>query len=257
MEHETLSGHRIEFEKPTGKLATFLRRAQAAAEDPKVTEDDLVALLYSAENPLLSPGLVPGRGVVTKETLANPVYRVLQDLLFRKHVAERKVDVQALADRHTLTPSEVAERLGVHVSAVRQAIQAQRLPAWVKDGRLYIDPRALDAFELVRAGPKAQGRPLTICAGSSPGTSFRVKHPGARELERKGRAVVSQVEEWSRVAVLSGGEGRHRFFELEPVASGEERIKLGEFYVEGPFRIVKKINNPREAREAYKVFEPE
>ena len=35
----------------------------------------------------------------------------------------------------TMTPAEAATRLGVHVNAVRQAIDAGRLGAWMKGGR--------------------------------------------------------------------------------------------------------------------------
>jgi excisionase family DNA binding protein len=256
MEHLTLSGHRIEFERPTGALAEFFKRATKAAEDKRVTEDDLIALLYSDANPLLSPGFLPGRGVVTKETLAQPLYQVLQDLLLRKSLAQRKLDVQAVADRHTLTMVEAAERLGVHVSAVQQAIKAQRLPSWIKANRHYLSPEAVDAFELSRRGPKPKGRKLTYRAGNEYGTSFRVRVPDSKVLEKSGRAVVAEVDEWSRIAVLSGGEGKYRFFELEPVASGLERLEFEGFYVVGPFRVIKKINNPREASEAFKAFEP-
>jgi excisionase family DNA binding protein len=256
MEYVTLSGHQVEFERPTGALAEFYKNAIKAAADKHVTEDELITLLYSADNPLLSPGLVPGRGMVTKETLAHPLYRVLQDLLVRKHVAARGLDVQAMADRHTLTMVEAAARLGVHVSAVQQAIKAQRLPSWIKDGRHYLSRNAVDAFELARRGPKPKGRPLTYRAGNAPGTSYRVKAPASRVLEKKGRTVVAEVDDWNRIAVLSGGEGRYRYFELEPVASGSERLEFGGFYVDGPFRVTKKINNAREAREAFTAFEP-
>lgn len=254
--HETISGHRVEFDEPEGELAEFFARARTAAADSAASENDLITLIYSADNPLLSPGVVPDRGVVTKDTLAHPVYRVLQDLLIRKRVAEQGLDVQAMADRHTVTIAEAAEQLGVHASAVQQAIKAQRLPSWVKGGRHYMAPSALDAFELSRRGPKPKGKPLRYCSGSEPGTSFRVKVPTSRVIEKKGKAQTAEVDTWARVAVLSGGEGRHRFFVLEPVASGSERLELGSFYVEGPFRVTKKVNNAREAREAYKAFEP-
>ena len=254
--HETLSGHRIEYDDPDPELAAFLASVRAAADDHEATENELITLIYSADNPLLSPGLVPGQGVVTKETLAHPVYRVLQDLLLRKHVIEHGVDVEAMAARHTIGASEAAERLGVHVSAVRQAIEAQRLASWVKGGRHFIAPAALAAFELAKRGPKPRGRALRFRAGNAPGQSFRVKAPSSEVLEKKGKTVTAEVGEWQRIAVLSGSEGSYRFFEIEPVASGSERIAAGPFFVEGPFRIVRKVNNSREANREWKAFEP-
>jgi len=155
--HETLSGHRIEFNEPEGELARFFELVRRSANDPSFTENDLIALIYSADNPLLSPGVVPGRGMVTKETLQHPVYRVLQDLLVRKHVQERGSDVAAMAARHTLTMAQAADQLGVHVSAIQQAIKAQRLASWVKNGRHYLSPSAVAAFKLSRRGPPPKG----------------------------------------------------------------------------------------------------
>ena len=45
-------------------------------------------------------------------------------------------------------------QLGVSVSAVRQAIDAGRLGAWLKAGRVFVDPRSLATFKLSPRGPK-------------------------------------------------------------------------------------------------------
>ncbi|RYZ17179.1 MAG: DNA-binding protein, partial [Myxococcaceae bacterium] len=51
--HTTLEGHEIRFDEPTGDLAAFVAAVRAAAADPAVTENDLVALIYGPTNPLL------------------------------------------------------------------------------------------------------------------------------------------------------------------------------------------------------------
>ncbi|MBS2025329.1 MAG: hypothetical protein JST92_23250, partial [Deltaproteobacteria bacterium] len=47
----------------------------------------LFALVYGEDNPILAPRPEAGRGFLTRESLADPLYVVLQDLLFRKRVA--------------------------------------------------------------------------------------------------------------------------------------------------------------------------
>ncbi len=128
--HVTLSGHEIRYDDPSPDLGDFLALARKMAEDPAVKERDLLALIYGAENPIMDKTLFPGRGAVTREVLENPVYHVLGDLLFRKEVQQRGLDVGAIAARYILTPGEVAERLGVHVSAVTKAIAGRRVSSW-------------------------------------------------------------------------------------------------------------------------------
>lgn len=144
--HLTVTGHRVEYDEPDGKLARFLARVEKLAGDPKTTEDDLVSVIYSAENPILAPSPFGDRGIVTRETLGNPVYRVLTDILRRKDFAERRVDIAKLSAGYTLSVVEAAERIGVHESAVRQAIAANRIASWVKDGRHYLHPKWVDQF---------------------------------------------------------------------------------------------------------------
>jgi hypothetical protein len=84
--HETMSGHVIEYERPSPKVGAFLARLQEMLEDRKTGEQEMIAVAYSTENPILAQGLFPGRGAVTREVLADPVYHVMADLIARKHV---------------------------------------------------------------------------------------------------------------------------------------------------------------------------
>ena len=151
--HRTITGHPIELE-PTPKVAAFLRRLEEAVADPKVTERELTGLAYGPENPFLDHSMFPGRGAVTKDVLANPAYRVMTDLLFRKRIVEQKIDVSKLEARYTMTPPQAAAELGITEGAVRQAIAAGRLPSWYRDGRHYLDPRSLSSLELTAAAGK-------------------------------------------------------------------------------------------------------
>jgi excisionase family DNA binding protein len=147
--HEAITGHSIEYPEPSGKLlalAKLILKLEGLLTDAKKTEEDLVALIYSGANPLLEPSPVGGSPLVTKETLARPEYRVLLDLLERKRIAVRKIDVTKIAAGYTLTVAQAAERLGIHESAVRQAIAAGRLASWIRDGRTMLHPKWVDLF---------------------------------------------------------------------------------------------------------------
>ncbi|MBX3216932.1 MAG: hypothetical protein KF850_33175 [Labilithrix sp.] len=156
-DYRTVSGHTITFEAGP-KVAAFLRRIEAAVDDPKVSERELTGLAFSAENPILDHSLFPGRGGVTPKVLADPAYHVMTDLLFRKQLAEQGDGVEKIAARYSMTVAEAAAELGIHASAVRQAIAARRLASWVKDGQHYLDPRAVRALEVGTRGPKGPRR---------------------------------------------------------------------------------------------------
>lgn len=166
----TVSGHEVRYGAPP-TVAALIERLKAMLADPAATEDDMIVAVYNQDNPVMDREVIPGRGAVTTRTLANPAYRVMTDLLFRKRLAEGGQDSAALAARYTLTVGEAAGRLGVSRSAIHQAIQARRLSAWVKDGQNYLDPDYLDGFQLSRRGPKSKkrqaARPAEPAAGKT------------------------------------------------------------------------------------------
>lgn len=92
---------------------------------------------------------------------------------------------------------------------------------------------------------------------------MHVKH-AAGELDDRvsagPRSVVSGVVRagWRRLAVLTVDAPKQRLFVLEPAAEeASPPLTCGPFYVRGRYRITDRINNPREAREAWKAFTPE
>ena len=79
----TLEGVRIEF-SPREDVDVFLSRLAQAASDAAVTEQDLIAMAYATDNPILNNEPVSGVGVVTSAVLADPAYAVMNDLLRRR-----------------------------------------------------------------------------------------------------------------------------------------------------------------------------
>lgn len=252
--HETISGQRIELE-PTTAEAAFLARAQAIASDKKRSVDELVALVYGAENPILERRPQgSGRSEVTRATLEHPVYLVLCDLLDRKEAAAAGLTAAELAAPYTVTVAEAAAQLGISVDAVRKAIAARRLPAWVKGSQYYLDPETFELLgEVGKRGPTpAKVAPLRVRAGFNGSAKLEVKAPG--EPIGSARAVVEgTISRWRRVGVVTGAVGRLRFFELVP-DDQEEEITLGELFVRGRFKIARKENNAARARAAWEEF---
>jgi excisionase family DNA binding protein len=250
--HRLLSGETLEYERPTGLLATFLQRVRDAVHDPRVTEAELSALLYGPENPLLDQTAIPGRGVVTRAVFADPRYHLMLDLLAQKRVQEGTLDVDKAAARYTLTVAEAAERAGVHESAIRQAIAAHRLPSWKRGTRHYLSPEDVDAYKPARHGPAP---PLEVRFGSKEGARLSIKHDGGELVvdSKEGNIQNGHLERWRRVGVLAGSSERARFWLVEP---GDELEEIGHagFFVRGRMRVVSKENNALRARAAFKNF---
>lgn len=262
--HLTLSNKEIEYEL-TPELAAFVDRVRTLAAAKRTTDADLVGLIYSKENPILDHSLFPERGAVTREVLDNPVYHVLCDLLARKRLELEGVDVEVLASRYTVTVSEAAEMLGIHPSAVRQAIDARRLASWKKDGKHFLNPDHFASFRLGNGGPKKRAEPtigqtLVVRMGNVEGSSVRISALGSEVFGVRdvGHILRGDVApSWTKVFVIAthtrGAQKTVRYFELAPSHEAAE-LKIGdEFYVRGGFRIVRKTNNATEANAAWRA----
>jgi excisionase family DNA binding protein len=156
--HTTLTGHAIEFEAG-GTFRAFLARLHGMLDDARVTDQEMIGVAYGRENPVLDHAFFPGRGCVTREVLEDPRYAVVADLLARKNVAVARLSIESLAEQYSLSVAQAAERIGVHESAVRQAIAARRLPSWLKAGRHHLAPSAVDAFALATGGKRRGPQP--------------------------------------------------------------------------------------------------
>ena len=249
--HKTISGHSIDYDV-TNLEREFLARVESAAKDPTVSSDDLTALVYSDENPLLDDAPTPelaGRGMITRATLANPIYHVMVDLLERKRLSAAQI--QRIAARYTMPVAEAADVLSVGLEAVRKLCRARRIPSWMKDGAYYVDPSKIVEQWSARGekSPAQPARPLVYEGGydGHDKAYLRVKTPTG-EVGDHGK-----IANWERVAVVTAGGGTVRVFVLEPAETPNE-IAFRKFYVRGNFKIVEKINNTAKARVAWDEF---
>jgi len=260
--HTTVMGHRIEFDPPP-KVARFLERIERMVDDPDVTQRDMIGLVYSQENPILDHTIFPERGGVTRDVLADPVYAVMTDLIFRKHIAEDRIDVAKLAAKYSMTVAEAAEHLGINESAVRQGIASKRIPSFVKDGRHFIDPRSLTTLEVGTRGPRGRARelggPLEIVMGHTKGASLKVKcnEPIEPMGRLDGNVLRGRLRRWKRVVVMTTGEGgTKRAFVLDR-GDADNAIEHGPFSVRGRFVIKEKANSSKSAEQVWAVYEVE
>jgi excisionase family DNA binding protein len=266
-EHTCVNGERITYGPLGPAEAAFLERVRQASVDPAVTENDLIALIYGRDNPLLDHTMLPGHAMVTGAAFEHPAYQVMVDLLGWKRVQLGTLDLAAARARFTLSVADAAEVLGITPQAVRKAIKARHLASWRDGEQLFLDPRSVAAFKTTRATSyqgQGVGKPprLAVRVGNAPGVSFKLKHPG--ELEDRtsagGNVVAGALARWKRVAVITSAEEGdrkgQRFFVLEP-GSEETELALGDFYVRGRFTVVEKINNSAKARDAWKAFTAE
>lgn len=235
----------------------FVQRIANLVEDNRVTDAELLALVYGPENPLLESQKTAGYSFVTPAAFESPMFRALLDLVDRKKVALGKLDLEAAAARYTMSVADAAARAGVVESAIRTAIITGRLPAWFREGKNFLDPASVEAFAIARGAPPAQDV-LQVVTGSADGASLRISVVGG-ELEvisKRGSLVSGRVSTFSMIAVITGvkrgDKTTYRYWLLAPDAK-PETIALGNMKVAGRFRIVEQYNGPQ-ANEAWRAF---
>jgi excisionase family DNA binding protein len=134
--HELINGEELVFSQPEDSVIEYLERIRHAMENPTVSEQKMLELIYHPDNPLMDPEIIPGRGMVTTRTLEHPAYRVMMDYLDRKRVESGTLDLAGTEAAYSLNVTDAANLLDIHPSAIRQAIQSGRLTAW-KKGRTH------------------------------------------------------------------------------------------------------------------------
>lgn len=260
MKYTTTLGETIEYPKPRPDVSAFLTRAKEAAEDPAVSEAELITLIYGPDNPILEQGRFPGRGAVTKEVLANPIYHVLQDLLQHKRITLGHVSAEQLLSSFSLTVSEAAKKLGISQAAIRKAIAANHLSATKRPNGYLIDPRSVDSYRSrVTKRGLDKGPDLRARVGSAPGTSVRLKVEGEKVVDRSkdgaARFVDLEAAEFHEAALACSDEEQSLFLRVAP-AVRKSRFDFGPFWLEGKFKIVEREEEPKKAVRRFREFSP-
>ncbi len=152
--YTTIAGEEIAYPTPAPDVAALLSALVDAVNDPIVSESEIIELIYGKENPLLRQDVLPHHGVVTKEVFDNPLYHVMTDLLGRKRVQLGTLNVDKALSQYTMTVSEAAEELGIHPSAVRQAIKTRRLAGVKKGSQYFLRPLSVRSYKVSQRGPK-------------------------------------------------------------------------------------------------------
>lgn len=282
-QHTTITGHTIDYD-PTPDVAAFLDRVRKLAADPTTTENDLITLAYSRENPILDQGMFLDRGAVTKEVLERPEYRVLVDILGRKRLEQEGRTLEYVAAQYTMGVAEASRMSALSVSAIRQAITSGKLPSRIHEGQHRLNPRHVAAFALASdtgtRGPKRErthpvlvGEALDVCFGARDGASLKFRTGGAGFFSIQTDGGVSRVTDpnmiagvggvkrakidagWSVLHVFSaldrGGKPSARYQLLRPSTEPNE-LRVGDtFFVRGKFLIENVENNPRIASEMF------
>jgi len=156
----TLTGRQLFLEmKARGNAfseATYYEGVRDLVNDPESTAADVLELILSDLNPCLQPGVVPGSGFVSRTTLESSLWVALVDLLDRKRLEELDAELRVgIEDRFSVPLARAAEQLKIHVSALRQAVHANRIPSWFKDGGHWLRPETVAAFKPERRGPSS------------------------------------------------------------------------------------------------------
>lgn len=256
-QHQLLSGETITVELRTADEAQFFARLQFEADNETTTEAALVDVMYGPDNPILTHGVLEGRGLVTREVFARPLYHAMLDLLDRKRLQVGGMDADAVEGRASLTVREAAERLGISDNAVRQALAARRLSGTKIGGQWRLDASAVESYKPSRRGLSS---PVEVVLGNTEGMSFRVKHPGQLEDKRKvgKRMFRGQIAAgWKRFGIIITAGDLCHFFEFEPGPRQVSTTYGGPFSLRGRYEVVRDVKGQLAATDAFAAFEPE
>jgi hypothetical protein len=128
------------------------------SKDPNTAAENMRALVFGSENPLLArhptlPGAYPDA-----DTVKHPLYWVCVDLLQRVELRAAGVALERAAAPFTTSVAEAAERLGRHRYAIHNAVNKRTLHGWMHDGRLYLLPAEVAAYDVPRRGPRPRSK---------------------------------------------------------------------------------------------------
>jgi hypothetical protein len=259
MTYETADGKKIVVDDMSAEVRDFLKRIQTIADDETKTVDDLILCIYSTDNPIMDTNFIPGRAMVTEIVFNNPVYSVMNDIIYRKQLAKRGQTIDDVYKSYTVSVQGAAAKLSMTPAGIRQAINAKKLDAIRQNGQWWIRPASIDGYRVSNRGKHLKrGKPSVVAkVGSEPGMSFSIKVTPGTLLEENESGERCFPGDWTEAIIkttIKSDQGNSvRAYVIQPGPHTDE-IHLGTRYVRGAFDVVRKINNPREANETWKNF---
>ena len=274
-----IDGSALTLPPRTPNEEAFLRKVEKASADSQVDDVQLAELIWSKKNPLLVVHPATGRPVADRKTYDDPAFQFMLDRVERKRIELGKLDRDAAQARFTMTVNEAADKLGVNPSTVRVAINAHRLVAMKAGGEYRLDPASVASYQVSTRGARAVVQ-ITARAVREPGFQgpLLIRHgrQGEHTLHAKwdtgskyanSQMIYAGVHEgeipqgWKHAAVRFGNRatGNVQVFLLEPrkdeMPLKRDEIKFAGFFVNGAFRVKRKIVNPKKSTEAWLKFE--
>jgi len=156
IEHTEISGRVLRFPTPRPEVATFLERLCALLDAPHASAESVRAFAFGPENPILArhptlPGAYPDASSVRE-----PAYWVCVDVVLRAEAREDGVSLEDAGRPFTTTMAEAARKLGRVQSSIVNAVENRTLHAWVHEGRHYLLPAEVAAYNVPRRGRPAK-----------------------------------------------------------------------------------------------------
>ncbi len=151
MQYITVNNQAIEYDFNAAEDA-FLAKLEALLVDDSVSPDQMGAVFYGVENPALDPHALPGRAVITKASLRDPLFLIGIDCLSRKDIRLGRIDLAQAHAAYTVDVPTAAEQLGVSPQAVRAGIDSFKYDALFAKGQWWMRPEAVASLRLSRVG---------------------------------------------------------------------------------------------------------
>lgn len=247
-----------------GDRGEFFQRLESAARDRQIDHRTFLEMFYSPRNPLLS-GVV-----VTPETMEDPLYHAMLDLLSIKvaHLRGSASSPKIHQDHFTVT--QAAAELGVTRGTVQKAIERGAIKAHKVGNRWLIPSNEVESYEVSDRGVKKprplyeeQECPIEILIGNRGGVSSTVKklrkYDSYEKLSGDGDMARVHLNRWHSLAVKFKRKKPHRmevyFLKASPQKE-EKTIEFEGFKATGRFVVVRTIVDPAEGAAAFKGFLP-
>lgn len=152
------SGHVVQVPQVAPAEWAYIQKLKNDALNTAVSYDDMIARIYSKENPVMNQSVFDGAGAVTREVADNPFYHLMLDLLERKAIQKGMLDPSRDFARYSMTVQDAAKTLGLHDSVVRTAITKRRLAARKITGKWMLNPSDVDNYQVSKNRHLKSGR---------------------------------------------------------------------------------------------------